>query len=260
MKNYNTKLFSGRAEDYTHSRPSYPEVLADYLFDTLSGSSSVAIADVGSGTGKFAECLIKGAARLLGGDVTIYGVEPNDDMRRTAERELSEHACFRSVAGSAEQTTLPDSSVDIVTAAQAFHWFNAEAFASECRRILRDGGRVCLVWNERDLNTAIVRELYELYGKYCPRFKGFSNGLTTNDQKISEFFNGRYDFESFDNPLRFDKQKFVLRSLSSSYSLSRGDARFDEYIAELNALFDKHAHDSCLVIPCRASVYIGSVN
>ena len=78
---------------------------------------------------------------------TVYGVEPNDDMRKEAEKRLSAFPRFHSVAGTAERTGLPGASVDLVTAAQSFHWFDAAAFKRECRRILSGGGKVALIWN-----------------------------------------------------------------------------------------------------------------
>ncbi|MDE5995582.1 MAG: class I SAM-dependent methyltransferase [Eubacterium sp.] len=117
----NTNLFNGRAEVYTRGRPSYPKELIDELYTHYGVSSNSVIADIGSGTGKLSK-------QLLDKGSTVYAVEPNDDMRSIAENELSEYSKFISVSGNAEDTLLPDHSVDFITVAQAFHWFDIKKF------------------------------------------------------------------------------------------------------------------------------------
>lgn len=87
---------------------------------------------------------------------TVYGVEPNTDMRRKAEKELCGFKKFFSIAASAENTGLKSDSVDIITSAQAFHWFDTLKFKQECRRILKSRGLVVLTWNTRDENDSVT--------------------------------------------------------------------------------------------------------
>ena len=130
----NTQRFSGLAELYAQARPAYAGELIDFLYSRQFSADS-RIADIGSGTGKFARLLLDRGS-------TVYCVEPNSDMRAQAVRELSEYAGFRSVDGEASRTALEDASVDFVTAAQAFHWFDVPAFRRECQRILKPCGSV----------------------------------------------------------------------------------------------------------------------
>ena len=109
--------FSGRAEYYSKYRPNYPVSILQYLERELGLSRNAVVADIGSGTGIFAELLLRNGNR-------VFGVEPNDDMRTIAESTLSSYENFTSIKGSAEHTTLPAASVDYVTAAQSFHWFD----------------------------------------------------------------------------------------------------------------------------------------
>src|SRR5579884_1615786 len=137
-----TGRFSGRAEDYARSRPRYPDAVLDALRRDIGLSPQTIVADIGSGTGILTEMFLRN------GNV-VYGVEPNPDMRRAAEQLLAGYHRFHSINGTAEQTTLPAGSIDLVTAAQAFHWFDAAAARREFRRILRPPYIVALLWNDR---------------------------------------------------------------------------------------------------------------
>lgn len=247
-----TRKFDGRAKDYTASRPSYAPELIDHLYSKYGISKSSIIADIGSGTGKFAKHLLE-----RGSDV--YCVEPNEDMRCVAESELREYTNFHSVHGGAETTTLETDSVDYVTTAQAFHWFDVKRFKQECSRIIKDNGKVFLIWNVRDNSDMLNQELYQIYSKYCPNFKGFSGGIVQDDPRIKEFFDGQYDYVAFSNPLYFDKEKFISRSLSGSYSLKEGDREYKEYMESLIAAFEKYANNGIVSIANQSVAYIGTV-
>lgn len=247
-----TRKFDGRANDYTTSRPSYAPELIDYLYSKHGISESSIIADIGSGTGKFAKHLLE-----RGSDV--YCVEPNEDMRCVAENELREYTNFHSVQGDAENTTLETGFVDYVTTAQAFHWFDVKKFKQECSRIIKDSGRVFLIWNVRDNSDILNQELYQIYSKYCPNFKGFSGGIVQDDPRIKEFFDGQYDYVAFDNPLYFDKEKFIARSLSGSYSLKEGDREYEEYMETLIGVFNKHSNKGIVSIGNQSVAYIGTI-
>ena len=137
-----TERFSGRAADYVKYRPHYPSAAFAELQAQLGLGQGTVVADVGSGTGIATKPLLD-----LG--CTVYAVEPNADMRRAAEDRLRTMPQFHSVVGTAEATTLPDDSVDAVLAAQAFHWFDAPAARREFARILKRGGWVVLLENDR---------------------------------------------------------------------------------------------------------------
>ena len=119
-----SNLFDGYASDYTVGRPGYAPELLECMYGKYGMSRKSVIADIGSGTGKFAKYLIERGSE-------VYCVEPNDDMRRTAENELGTFDNFHSVSGDAENTHLDDESVDFITTAQAFHWFDVERFRND---------------------------------------------------------------------------------------------------------------------------------
>lgn len=246
------KKFDGRAQAYSAGRPGYGAELIDCMYNEYGLAASSAIADIGSGTGKFARYLLEKGSE-------VYCVEPNDDMRRMAEDKLGTYAGFHSVRGNAENTGLEDGQVDNVTAAQAFHWFDVNRFRQECLRITGGRGRVFLIWNMRNGSDLVNRGLHRIYSKYCPDFRGFSLGLEKDDVRIRTFFEGGYDYVSFEAPLYFDRERFMARSLSSSYSLKSGDAGYDEYIYELACVFDRYAKDGAVTIENSSVAYIGPI-
>jgi ubiquinone/menaquinone biosynthesis C-methylase UbiE len=210
------------------------------------------IADIGSGTGIF-------TSQLLALGATIYAVEPNEDMRCFADERLSGTAGFHSVHGLAEHTTLPDRSVDHVTVAQAFHWFDPVAFKAECRRILKPGGKVFLLWNLRVEDAPVSSRCAEVFTRYCPRFKGYNTGMKAGDRRIAEFFEGRYSEYEFENPLTYDEEHFVERYLSSSYSLRENDANYHECIEEVRMIFRMFEKDGIVTVPNRTYLYAGPI-
>lgn len=248
----NTKKFSGRAEDYTLGRPAYSQDFIRMLKENLGFDKNCAVADIGSGTGKLSKQILE-----IGS--TVYCVEPNDDMRRIAQSELGNYSNFKSVNGSSSNTTLDSCSVDFVTAAQAFHWFNAEEFKVECKRILKPAGLVILVWNTRDMSSKFNAKSYDVYKKYCPLFKGYHGGMKDDDKRITDFFDNNCKKISFENPLDFTKEKFIIRSLSASYSIKSGDKNFDSYIKELESLFDEYCENGIVTMKNNTVAYIGKV-
>ena len=247
-----TKKFDGRAADYTVGRPGYAQELIDHIYQNCGIPKEAAFADIGSGTGKFSKYLLDRGS-------VVYCVEPNPDMRKTAEAELAIYPNFHSVPGNAEETTLEAESVDCITVAQAFHWFDVEKFRSECRRIIRKDGPIFLIWNSRNTDDPLNQELYAINAECCPAFKGFNGGIKKDDERIREFFYGRYEYAAFDNPLHLDRTRFIARSLSSSYSLKEGDDGYGPYLQKLNDLFDKYENDGMVLIPNKSAAYIGRV-
>lgn len=229
-----TGKFTGKGAVYAAARPRYAEGLFAYLADEAGLASGALVADVGSGTGIFSEQLLDAGFRVI-------GVEPNSDMREQAERALGGRQGHRSVCGTADATGLPDASVDCVTAAQAFHWFDVDAFKRECRRILKPGGIVAIVYNMRDTESPYMQAFAELTRRFHPAFKGFSNGL--DEAELPAFFNGRCEVRWWENPQLLTREAFITRALSSSRTPREGDASYPQYLEELDALFDRFAEE-----------------
>ena len=250
----NEDKFNGMGKIYSKYRPSYPVNFIDYLFTDVGISQGSTIADIGSGTGILTRQLLEKGSK-------VYGVEPNDDMRAIAEANLKDFSKFKSINGNAENTTIAENSLDYITVAQAFHWFDREKFKKECQRILKHEGKVILVWNTRDNESKLVMENYEVNRKYCPNFKGFSDGMygKTNEDDFSDFFNGKYETKVFANNLILDIDGFIGRNLSASYALKSNDAQYDDYVNELKKIYEKYSNNGELIMPNFTRSYVGKV-
>ena len=244
--------FDSHAKAYTAGRPDYAEDLIDCLYSNYDISASSVIADIGSGTGKFSRHLLERGSE-------VYSVEPSDDMRGIAEQELGIYPGFHSVKGDAENTTLKEDIVDYITTAQAFHWFDVSAFKRECLRIMKKDGKAILVWNIRDNSDPLNQELYSVYSEYCPEFKGFGGGIVKDDRRIKDFFGGRYDHLSFAHPLYLDKEKFIARSLSASYSLKEGNDGYTAYMDAILNVFSRYEDKGTVTLANNTVAYIGSL-
>lgn len=242
----NTKRFSGKADIYAKARPAYAAGALAYL-SSLGLCAGTAVADVGAGTGIFSH-------QLLDLGCTVYAVEPNADMRS----QMMPHPRLHLIDAPAEHTPLPDHSVQVVTAAQAFHWFDPAAFRTECRRILKPGGFVALLWNHRVESSPLVRDYDQIYRRYNPAFHGHSNGLQADDTRFWVFFN-QFQIHTFDNDLLYDRSAFVTRALSSSYAPRAAEPAYRTFIADMNALFDQYAKDGILTMPNQTMIYTGTV-
>lgn len=250
----NEHKFDGMGQVYAQFRPSYPQEFISYLYAKVRLQADSVLADIGSGTGILTRQLLEQGS-------IVYAVEPNPDMRAVAEQALKGFENFASVNGTAEKTTLAENSVDCITVAQAFHWFDRPQFQKECRRILKKDGKVVLVWNSRDFESLLVRENDQINRKYCPNFKGFIGGMrgAVDEGDFDDFFVGGYEIKAFSHPLRFDKQGFIGRNLSASYALKADDPNYTAYITELDALFEKYAVSNTLIMPNITRCYVGSV-
>lgn len=226
------KRFSNRVENYVKYRPSYPQAVWDCLRDECGLTPTAVIADLGSGTG------ISSKLFLDNGN-TVYGIEPNDEMRQAAETGMSDYSNFISIKGQAEATTLPDHSIDFAIAGQAFHWFDPLKTRSEAQRILKPSGIAVLVWNVRDVNGSAFMAAYEaLTNEFGEKYQEVRHHLV--DERIPAFF-GEFPTErQFSNTQLFDFSGLKGRFLSSSYAPVVGHPQHEPAIVALQALFDTH--------------------
>ena len=217
MTTDHTGRFSTRVADYVKYRPGYPAGVLRLLEAECGFDSTSVVADVGSGTGLLSELFLKNGNR-------VYGVEPNREMREAGEQLLSSYENFTSVDGRAEETTLDDDSVDFVTAGQAFHWFDPPRARLEFKRILRPGGWVVLVWNDRLTGGTPFLEDYErLLVWYGTDYKAVS-GMYAEESMLAALYGpGEMLTETFDNDQVFDSD-----GLRGRERAQRGDFRLGE--------------------------------
>jgi len=244
------KRFSTRVENYAKYRPGYPVEIIDLLSSQCDLSSGSTIADVGSGTGILSEMFLKKGCR-------VFGIEPNEAMRVATERLLQPYSNFVSINGTAEATTLPDKSVDLVTAAQAFHWFKRDEARVEFNRILKPGGWIALIWNERQLNTTAFLAAYEdLLLRFGTDYKQVRHENVLAE--IDDFFGARgYQSASFENAQHFDLSSMRGRVQSASYTPEPGTTEFESMMSELSKMFDAHQIDNRVSFFYTTKIYYG---
>jgi SAM-dependent methyltransferase len=244
--------FSNRVDDYIRYRPGYPRELVTWLCETIGLSPSWHVADVGSGTGFL-------SLRFLENGNTVYGVEPNSAMRASAEREFAGNDRFISVAGCAEATTLPDRSIDLVCAAQAFHWFELEGTRREWRRVLKPEGWALIVFNTRLIDATPFMRAYERHlVENAVDYTGVDHrrGLT---ERLRSFFPGEFREWRFRYTLRHHYDDVRGLSMSSSYVPAPGHPTHEAFFAKLREIFDAHAVDGVVEFPYETEAYLGKV-
>ncbi len=245
-----TERFSSRVENYIKYRPSYPAAVLELLSSRCGLGAASVVADVGSGTGILTELLLETGA-------AVFAVEPNHAMRAAAERHLNDYGRFRSIDGTAEATTLAQSSVDLITASQAFHWFDVQKSRLELQRILRPGGWVALIWNERPVEAVPLLDEYDaLLRRYCPEYDKVTS-LRADESKIREFLGHRPEAGVFANRQVFDYAGLEGRLMSSSYAPEPGNPQHEPLISGLREIFDRHNRAGKVQFPYRTLVYFG---
>jgi ubiquinone/menaquinone biosynthesis C-methylase UbiE len=248
-----TQRFSTRVENYVRYRPGYPREIIELLTKECGLTRSSVIADIGSGTGMLTRLFLENGN-------SVFGVEPNPDMRQAGEEYLAEFPKFTSVSGTAEATTLPDHGVDFVTAAQAAHWFDRTRARREFIRILKPGGWTVIIWNERRHQANdFHREYEELLLKYSIDYTEVRHEGAR--LAIGEFFAPSPVQERvFQMPQEFDYAGLEGRLLSSSYAPLPGHPNHGPMIEGLACIFQKYQHDGSVIMDHDTRVYYGKLN
>lgn len=248
-----TSRFSDRVENYIRYRPGYPADAFNALKKECGLTASHVIADIASGTGIWTRTLLENENH-------VFGVEPNVDMRLAGERLLAKFPKFTSIAGSAEATTLADGSVDFVTSAQAAHWFNQAAARREFVRILKPGGWLALLWNEREVDTTpFLRDYEHLLLTYGTDYEDVRHERTTDS--VNEFFDpAPYEERVFANRQEFDYAGLEGRLLSSSYAPGPGHPKHEPMLRELRRIFDSRAVHGRVAFDYKTRVYFGRLS
>ena len=205
-----TQRFSTRVEAYVKYRPGYPAAMLDFLARELAMGPESQVADIGAGTGILTALLAPRVAR-------VWAVEPNDDMRAAAKRLLAQVGNIGWLHGSAEATGLPTGAMDLVTVAQAFHWFDRAAFRQECQRLLKPGGQVALIWNDRLTNTPFLKAMSQLrvaWGAPAPHASNVVHSLPARSAPTS-----------FANPDNFSDSGSLPHGTAPSTLSTDGDIR-----------------------------------
>jgi ubiquinone/menaquinone biosynthesis C-methylase UbiE len=242
--------FSDRAQDYAKYRPSYPSEAINCILEGLD-TFGLITADIGAGTGI--------SSRLLADrGVQVMAIEPNAAMRQVAQAAQA-HPLVEFLDGSAENTKLPDNSVDLVTCFQAFHWFNPEPTLREFARILQPEGRIALVWNDRDLDGG-DRFTCE-YDYIITQASNNSPIHSRLDGKSITFIKSFFPLVSqqiFAYQQALTQDSLIGIAMSASYIPQEGKA-YQELVENLTNLHQKYYDEQNLVyLKYNTSVYLTS--
>jgi SAM-dependent methyltransferase len=245
-----TQRFSSRVEDYIRYRPSYPAAIVPWLARECGLAPPAAIADIGSGTGILSRLFLR-----LG--CTVFGVEPNADMRAAGVRLLAGEPGFHSVDGRAEATTLPGGAMDFVTAGQAFHWFDPEPTGAEFRRILKPQGWVVLVWNERLVTAGFLSEYEVLLHRHATDYDRVDHRQIDAAALTRFFGHDAWRAATFPNHQDFDWDGLRGRLLSSSYAPPPDSPHYQPMMQELAALFATYRQAGHVKVVYETKLYAG---
>lgn len=256
-------VFSSKAGDYLAARPDYPSDLLQHLRDRLpapsasSDESPAHVVDLGAGSGQL-------TAGLLNLGLRVTAVEPSDDMRALAEQRLGSRPGFAASAGTAEATGLPQGCADLITAAQAFHWFDIEAARHECLRLLRPGAEVALIWNDRLASDPTQQALDALFDEFGGARRQAQKQHMKREGELAEraglaaFFAGPVPASlHWDHEHRLDHAGLLSLAFSRSYTPARNSSEGQVLTLRLGELFARFAQQHQLTMRYRCLAVIG---
>ena len=246
-----TERFSANVEDYIKYRPGYTQELISFINQITGGLRDSSVADIGSGTGKLTEPLLSAGA-------TVYAVEPNPEMRAASESMLFDYKAYQSIDGTAEHSGLSDHSVDLIVAAQAFHWFDSKLAQQEFKRLLKDkNGYVFLIWNNRNNEHAFMKAYEDFLLKYSTDYNEINHANLTTEQLSSFFGVEGCEKVVFENNQYFDFNGLKGRYDSCSYALPDTHELYLESISSLQSLFDQFCEGDQVTMFGNSSVHYG---
>jgi SAM-dependent methyltransferase len=243
-----TKRFTGLAEIYAQARPTYPEDAIKCLISQAGLHEGSVIADIGCGTGI--------STRLFGGHgFKVIGIEPNEDMLEKARAEQP-NLPIEYRYGTAEDTGLERDSVDLVLAAQAFHWFKPAETLTHFHAILKKGGWVALMWNERDERDPFTRGYGDALRMNPETEKVEVPRLKAGEPLLTFPLFANQVRKGFPNSQHVNEEGVIKRAFSASYAPKdeQGKARLKLRLQQLFAEFNK---DGFVDLHYETSIYFG---
>jgi SAM-dependent methyltransferase len=231
--------FASAADVYERARPSYPQEAIDWVVAQTGLGPGRTVVDLGAGTGKLTRLLLRTGARVV-------AVEPIAEMRAHIEGA-------EVLDGTAEAIPLPDASADVVTVAQALHWFDQERALPEIHRVLREDGSLVLVWNMRDLDDPVQRGVEELLGPMRKDVPGQIQGAWREPLARSELF-GPATVGEFKIEQRFTTDDLCDRVSSTSFVAALPPVDREELLVRVRAL--THGIAEPFAFPYKTEVYV----
>lgn len=248
----NEEKFTGKADIYDKFRPSYPAELIDWLYEKTGAKT---VADIGAGTGIFTKCLSAKPWK-------ITAVEPNADMMGILKQNMGQSSALEEIINaSAEDTGIPANSIDLVTAAQAFHWFDKGKFKAECERILTPNGHLAIVWNNH-LQNDFMNERDEIFDECCGMSNSMAWEVTDSDSFLRNEYFSETEYFRLEHTVNMNEERFVWYCLSHSYAPKEEDDEhlFGYFVCEIRSLFWKYQKNDIVELPLETACYLGNFN
>jgi ubiquinone/menaquinone biosynthesis C-methylase UbiE len=247
--------FNKRVDNYIKYRPHYPPEVYDYLLGENVILPSSQIADVGCGTGISSELFLKHGH-------CVYGIDPSAQMLDAAVRYLTTYPGFKPIVATAENTTLPDKSADIIVCAQAFHWFNRQQTRTEFKRVLKPDGTILLMWNDRKTNTTDFLKVYEDFLQMFGTDYKEVNHKNVQDKKTLDSFFGENNYieKAFYNFQQLDFAGLKGRVLSSSYMPDEQHKDYEYMVYCLKKIFQRYQENGTVKLEYDTIIYYGQLN
>ena len=243
--------FSGRVQAYLAYRPRFPRGIVPFLREHGALPEDAVIADVGAGTGMLAEIFLEAGHRVL-------AVEPNREMLDACRVLAMHEPALEVVEGSAEATTLPDASVDLIAVGRAMHWFDWPRAHHEFQRILRPGGWALVATNgHRDGGTAMSNQLSEILRKSRTDSAEADTRRDFKD-RLQEFLDASsWQRTTLDHSMTVDFPTLLGYAESLSAIPRPGERGYEGMVAELRAVFEEYQRDGSLVTPLTCNLHLG---
>ena len=238
---------------YRTQRPDYPHEIVGFIKGYCQPDKSWQIADIGSGAGVSTNFLSWGLK------IAVFAVEPDDKLRSMAEQNEEANPYFHSVKGTAENTALPDNSVNLVCAFEAFQWFDKSKARVEFRRILRSPGYVLIAFSEKATDKCGFTKDYETLLSTFPEYQTAMHPTPTLDE-IKVFLNNENIMtEVFFVNLELDWDGLMDRFISAFYTPQKGSPQHDRSILQLREAYNKHARMDRIELSYKFTGYLGEV-
>jgi SAM-dependent methyltransferase len=247
-----TERFSDRVDDYVKYRPSYPTELLDVLAAHAGLSADATAADIGAGTGISTRLLLESGA-------CVIAVEPNGPMRQALHSELDDRQRLSIVDGTAEATSIPAESVDLITCFQSFHWFAPAPTRAEFSRILRSTGYVALIWNDRrNDGSPFMADYDRLLASLPAGNRSDGHQKVVVDGRIEAFFQPLpVRCDRLKNSQRLDFPSLAGRLRSSSYTPTPEQPEYVPMMTALREIFNRHEQSGFVEMLYQTEIYTG---
>ncbi|MEI4828780.1 class I SAM-dependent methyltransferase [Bacillus sp. FJAT-53711] len=239
--------FNNKTKEYAIGRPTYPEEVINKMKELGIGKQSI-IADIGAGTGLLTHM-------LCGLGCKVLAVEPNEEMLNECKRYCSTNRNIEYINAPAEKTQLKEHSIDVITIAQAFHWFDKQLCKAEFQRILKEDGYVIILWNDMQKDSGFAKEYINTVYKYKIKTTAGISNFDPDKEKF-DFFGQDYIKIYYDNWQSVTEEGLIGNALSLSYTPSKLDSNYDEFLQEIHHLFLKYQQDGKVTFHYKTEICI----